>query len=66
MSALTQMNPLDGRSLSHKRWRALLPQAEYRPNEKQVFALEPGLFVRNIWAAPEIDPDEKGDPSFLC
>ena len=51
--------------LSHKRWRALLPQAEYRPNEKQVFALEPGLFVRNIWAAPEIDPDEKGDPSFF-
>ncbi len=51
--------------LSHKRWRALLPQAEYRPNEKPVFALEPGLFVRNIWAAPDVVPDEKGDPTFF-
>ena len=51
--------------LSHKRWLALLPRAEYRPNEKPVFALEPGLFVKNIWAAPEIDPDEKGDPTFF-
>ena len=51
--------------LSHKRWLALLPKAEYRPNEKPVFALEPGLFVKNIWAAPEIEPDEKGDPTFF-
>ena len=51
--------------LSHKRWRALLPQAEYRPNEKPVFALEPGLFVRNIWAAPDVEPDEKGDATFF-
>ena len=51
--------------LVYKRWRALLPQAEYRPNEKPVFALEPGLFVRNVWAAPEIEPDEKGDPTFF-
>ena len=51
--------------LCHKRWLALLPKAEYRPNEKPVFALEPGLFVKNIWAAPEIEPDEKGDPTFF-
>ena len=51
--------------LSHKRWRALLPQVEYRPNEKPVFAIEPGLFVRNVWAAPEIEPDENSDPTFF-
>ena len=53
------------KELSNKRWRALLPQAEYRPNEKPVFALEPGLFVRNIWAAPDVESDEKGDATFF-
>ena len=51
--------------LTHKRWRALLPQAEYRPNEKPVFAIEPGLFVRNIWTAPEVQPNENSDPGFF-
>lgn len=53
------------KELSNKRWRALLPQAEYRPNEKPVFALEPGLFLRNIWAAPDVEPCEKGDATFF-
>ena len=51
--------------LVHKRWRALLPQAQYLPSEDPVFALEPGLYVRNVWAAPDIKPDEHGDPAFF-
>jgi hypothetical protein len=51
--------------LVHKRWSALMPEAQYKPNERQVFELEPGLFVRNMWAAPEIEPDERADPTFF-
>ena len=62
---ITTDEPAGWQELTHKRWCALLPQAEYRPFEKPVFTLEPGLFVKNIWAAPEIEPDEKGDPTFF-
>ena len=51
--------------LVNKRWRALLPKAEYRPNQKPVFEIEPGFFVRNIWAAPDVVPDERCDPTFF-
>lgn len=51
--------------LVQKRWRALLPEAQYRPHQPPVFAIEPGLYVRNIWSAPEIEPPAEADPSFF-
>ena len=51
--------------LVQKRWRALLPEAQYRPYQPPVFATEPGLYVRNIWSAPEIEPSAEADPSFF-
>ena len=49
--------------LVQKRWRALLPEAQYRPHQPPVFAIEPGLYVRNIWSAPEIEPSAAADPT---
>jgi hypothetical protein len=51
--------------LVHKPWKSLIPEVQYRPNEKPIFAIERGLFVRNMWTAPEIEPDAEGDPTFF-
>ena len=51
--------------LVQKRWRALLPEAQYRPHQPPVFAIEPGLYVRNIWSAPEIEPSAAADPTLF-
>ena len=51
--------------LVQKRWRALLPEAQYRPHRPIVFAIEPGLYVRNIWSAPEIEPSAEADPTLF-
>jgi hypothetical protein len=51
--------------LVQKRWRALLPEAQYRPHQPPVFAIEPGLYVRNVWSAPEIEPSAEADPTFF-
>ena len=51
--------------LVQKRWRALLPEAQYRPHQPPVFAIEPDLYVRNIWSAPQIEPAAEADPTLF-
>ena len=53
------------RELALKPWRALLPEAQYRPHQPPVFAIEPGLYVRNIWSVPEIEPSAEADPTLF-
>ncbi len=53
------------RELVQKRWRALLPEAQYRPHQPPVFTIEPGLYVRNIWSAAEIEPSAAADPTLF-
>ena len=53
------------RELALKPWRALLPEAQYQPHQPPVFAIEPGLYVRNIWSPPTIEPSDETDPAFF-
>jgi hypothetical protein len=51
--------------LVNKRWNALLPEARYQPNMPAVFPIEPGLYVRNLWSPPPIEPSDEVDPAFF-
>ena len=47
---------------SYQHWRSLLPQDEYHPSQPPIMELEPGLCVKNLWRAPEVEPDSASNP----
>lgn len=46
----------------YQHWRSLLPQDEYHPYQPPIIELEQGLCVKNLWRAPEVQPNPDANP----
>ena len=48
---------------SYKHWRSIIPTPEYHPNKPAIIPDKPGLYIKNLWQTPEVQPDLEADIS---
>ena len=46
---------------SYKHWKSIIPTPEYHPNKPAIIPDKPGLYIKNLWQTPEVQPDLEAD-----